>query len=109
MKTKHIITSVLAVTAISLGNISCTDDLNQFPHTETTSKEVYTNLSNYKAVLAKLYTSMVVNGQGKGGENADLSSNNGQDYMRCWFNLQECGTDEMASTWLSGAKTGAIP
>lgn len=108
MKTKHIITSVLAVTAISLGNISCTDDLNQFPHTETTSKEVYTNLSNYKAVLAKLYTSMVVNGQGKGGGNADLSSNNGQDYMRCWFNLQECGTDEMASTWLSGDKTGDI-
>lgn len=22
--------------------------------------------------------------------------------MRCYFNLQECGTDEVASTWLSG-------
>ena len=22
--------------------------------------------------------------------------------MRCFFNLQECGTDEVASTWLSG-------
>ena len=41
-------------------------------------------------------------GQEKGGD-PDLSSNSGQDYMRCFFNLQECGTDEVASTWLSTA------
>ena len=44
---------------------------------------------------------MVTTGQEKNGDN-DLSSNSGQDYMRCFFNLQECGTDEVASTWLSG-------
>ena len=97
---------VLALLAAPL--TSCTGDLDQYPHTETTSKEVYTTVSNYEAVLGKIYTSMVINGQGKGGENADLSSNNGYDYMRSFFNLQECGTDEVASTWLSGDKTGDI-
>ena len=55
----------------------------------------------YKAVLGKIYAAMVTTGQEKNGDN-DLSSNSGQDYMRCFFNLQECGTDEVASTWLSG-------
>jgi hypothetical protein len=28
--------------------------------------------------------------------------------MRCFFNLQECGTDEVASTWLEGDKVGDL-
>lgn len=83
---------------------ACTDDLDQTPHVETTSKDVYAEAANYKAVLGKIYVSFVTNGQEKGGGNEDLSSNNGQDYMRCFFNLQECGTDEVASTWLEGDK-----
>jgi len=62
---------------------------------------IYTSAANYKAVLGKIYTAMVTTGQEKSGD-PDLSSNSGQDYMRCFFNLQECGTDEVASTWLSG-------
>lgn len=87
---------------------SCTDDLNQVPHIETTSSNVYDEPANYKQVLAKLYASFVINGQEKGGGNSDLNSNNGQDYMRCYFNLQECGTDEVASTWLEGDKVGDL-
>lgn len=83
---------------------SCEKDLDQYPHTETTSESVYTTADNYKAVLGKLYTSFTTTGQEKGGGNSDLSSNNGQDYMRCYFNLQEAGTDEVASTWLEGDK-----
>lgn len=83
---------------------SCEGDLDQLPRTETTSANVYAKASNYKMVLAKLYASFVINGQEKGGGNSDLSSNSGQDYMRCYFNLQECGTDEIASTWLEGDK-----
>jgi len=81
---------------------SCTGYLDQYPHTQTTSADVYTTAANYKAVLGKLYASFVIAGQEKGGSNADLSSNSGYDYMRCYFNLQECGTDEIASTWLEG-------
>lgn len=108
MKIKSIYKLTLIWAPFLLPLASCTGDLNQYPHTETTSAQVYTSVSDYCAVLGKIYTSMVINGQGKGGDNADLSSNNGYDYMRCYFNLQECGTDEIASTWLSGDKTGDI-
>ncbi len=91
---------------------ACTDDLNQTPHIETTSKDVYTSVENYKSVLAKLYAAFVTISQEKGGASDnnknDLSSNNGQDYMRCYFNLQECGTDELASTWLEGDKVSDL-
>ncbi|MFA6812525.1 MAG: RagB/SusD family nutrient uptake outer membrane protein [Bacteroidaceae bacterium] len=82
--------------------VSCAGELDQTPNTETTSADVYTSVANYKAVLAKLYASFVICGQEKGGGNADISSNSGYDYMRCYFNLQEAGTDELASTWLEG-------
>jgi len=98
--------SIVVVSLLSLA--SCEKDLNQLPHTETTSVTVYAEAANYKAVLAKLYASFVINGQEKGGANEDLASNNGQDYMRCYFNLQECGTDELASTWLEGDKVGDL-
>lgn len=87
---------------------SCLEDLDQYPHTQTTSADVYAEAANYKVVLAKLYASFVLKGQEKGGGNEDLSSNMGQDYMRCYFNLQECGTDELASTWLEGDKVGDL-
>ncbi len=108
MKIKNLIyTAVLAASA-ALTTTGCVSDLDQYPHTETTDQNVYTSADGYRSVLGKIYTSMVVNGQGKGGNNADLSSNMGYDYMRCYFNLQECGTDEIGSTWLSGDKTGDI-
>ena len=87
---------------------SCENQLDQMPHTETTSATVYADAANYKAVLAKIYASFIINGQERGGGNADLSSNSGQDYMRCYFNLQECGTDEVASTWLEGDKVADL-
>ena len=37
---------------------------------------------------------MVTTGQEQNGSQ-DLSSNKGFDYMRCYFNLQEVGTDEV--------------
>ena len=83
---------------------SCTDDLNQLPHAETTSASVYEKAENYKMVLAKLYASFVISGQEKGGGNRDISSDNGEnaDYMRIYFNLQEVPTEEIAYTWLEG-------
>ncbi len=99
---KKILYAVLLACMLTI--TSCVGDLDQLPHIETTSADVYAEAANYKAVLAKIYVSFVINGQEKGGGNSDLSSNNGQDYMRCYFNLQECGTDEVASTWLEGDK-----
>ncbi len=81
---------------------SCTDVLDQMPTTEDTSKDVYAEAANYKRVLAKIYASYVLAGQGQGGDNGDLKSINKQDFSRGYFNLQEAATDEVANTWLSG-------
>lgn len=78
---------------------SCTGELDQYPHIETTSKDVYTSVENYKMVLAKLYASFVICGQERGGGNRDFATNKGYDYMRSYINLQELPTDEAAYTW----------
>ena len=99
-------------TAVLTSTTSCVSDLDQYPQTETTSKDVYTSLANYEAVLGKIYASMVTSGQGKGGDNKDMESvlnkGNGFDYMRMFINMQECGTDEFAPTWLSGEQTTGL-
>ena len=112
MKLKNILYSMMLGTAVLTGTTSCVSDLDQYPHTETTSKDVYTSLANYEAVLGKIYAAMVTSGQGKGGDNKDMESvlNNGSgfDYMRMFINMQECGTDEFASTWLTGEQTTGL-
>ena len=112
MKLKNILYSMMMGTAVLTGTTSCVSDLDQYPHTETTSKNVYTSLANYEAVLGKIYAAMVTSGQGKGGDNKDmasvLNSGNGFDYMRMFINMQECGTDEFASTWLTGEQTTGL-
>ncbi len=99
-------------TAVMATATSCVSDLDQYPQTETTSKDVYTSLANYQAVLGKIYAAMVTSGQGKGGDSKDMSSvlngGSGFDYMRMFWNLQECGTDEVASTWLTGEQTTGL-
>ncbi|MCC8175574.1 MAG: RagB/SusD family nutrient uptake outer membrane protein [Bacteroidales bacterium] len=86
---------------VAMSFSSCTDDLNQKPIVETDSSKVYSTPEGYKMVLAKIYASYCIIGQEK-ASNADLSSFNGQDFLRCLFNLQEAATDEVAMRWLSG-------
>lgn len=100
MKKSNILFGLLMGFGLLFG--SCVDDLEQMPVTETTSDEVYSQAENYKKVLAKIYASYVLAGQGQGGANGDLSTINGQDFSRGYFNLQEAATDEVANTWLSG-------
>ncbi len=112
MKLKNTIYTMMVGAAVITGATGCVSDLDQYPQTETTSKDVYTTLANYEAVLGKIYASMVTSGQGKGGDNKDMESvlnnGNGFDYMRMFWNLQECGTDEVASTWLTGEQTTGL-
>jgi hypothetical protein len=88
--------------SVILAFSACTDELNQYPHIEETSLTVYADAGNYISVLAKCYASFVTAGQERGGADPDLSSNNGYDYMRCYFNMQEAGTEEIGSTWIEG-------
>ncbi len=87
---------------------ACSDDLNQYPHVRETSQSVFSKPENYVSALAKCYASYVTAGQERGGGDADLSSNNGYDYMRCYFNVQEAGTDEIGSTWIEGDNIGNL-
>lgn len=95
MKTKRRILWVLTMLMAVIAN-GCIGDLDQYPHIEKTSKDIYTSVHNYRQVLAKLYGSYVLSGQDKGGGNKDIEGTRGFDYMRCYFNLQEIGTDEVA-------------
>ena len=78
---------------------SCLGELDQYPRIDKTPVDVYTSVENYEMVLAKLYGSFVLAGQDKGGENEDILGSRGFDYMRCYFNVQEVGTDEVAMIW----------
>ncbi len=77
--------------------VSC--ELDQYPHTETTSKDVYVSAANYKSVLSGIYTSMIVN----------LSSISGDDrfqnYTRALIMFQEATTDNLDNVWASGEST----
>lgn len=91
----------ISAALIALGATSCTGDLDQQPIIGTTSATVYSTVDGYTSVLAKIYASYTIVGQER-DDNADLSSYNGQDFLRAYFNLQEAPTDEVAMRWLSG-------
>lgn len=91
----------LSLIAALLALCGCTADLDQYPQIGTTSANLYSSLSGYESVLAKIYGSYSLVGQEKGG-GADLSSFGGYDLLRSYFNLQEGTTDEVAFRWLSG-------
>ncbi len=78
------------------GTTGCVKDLDQYPHTDTTSKDVYTSVENYESVLSGIYTSMIVN-------LSDIADDDRyQNYTRCLTMFQECSTDTMDDVWLSG-------
>lgn len=74
----------------------CVKDLDQYPHTDTTSKDVYTSVENYESVLSGIYTSMIVN------LSSISSDDRYQNYTRCLTMFQECSTDTLDDVWLSG-------
>ena len=79
--------------------ISCTSDLDQYPYVEQSPQDVFNSLEGYEGAMAKIYGSYVMKGQEKGG-GQDISTSTNEDYMRCYFNMQELGTDEAAMVWL---------
>lgn len=98
---KKIISTALLALTLTAGFTSCTDDLDQQPHIGVTSGVVYKTVGGYESVLAKIYASYSLIGQGKASQ-ADFSTFSGYDLMRNYFNLQEGTTDEAALRWLSG-------
>lgn len=74
-------------------------ELDQYPHTETTSKDVYVSAANYESVLSGIYTSMIVN------QSSIASDDRLQNYTRALLMLQEATTDNMDNVWAAGEST----
>ena len=77
--------------------LSC--ELDQYPHTETTSKDVYVSAANYESVLSGIYTSMIVN------LSSISSDDRFQNYTRALIMFQEATTDNLDNVWASGEST----
>lgn len=73
--------------------------LDQYPHTETTSRDVYESAGNYEAVLSGIYTSMIVNLPSISGDDRF------QNYTRALLMFQEATTDNMDNVWAAGEST----
>ena len=96
MKNIYRYMTIAALGLALCGTTSCLKDLDQYPHTDTTSKDVYTSVENYESVLSGIYTSMIVN-------LSDIADDDRyQNYTRCLTMFQECSTDTMDDVWLSG-------
>lgn len=88
-----LLSSALVLTACS--------DLDQEPKTDISGSIVYATTEGCNQALAKVYASFITVGQSKSGY-ADFSTNSGHDLMRCYINMQEGPTEEMAASWLAG-------
>jgi starch-binding outer membrane protein, SusD/RagB family len=88
---------ILAITFAALTLAGCS--LEQYPHTDTTSKDIYAEAANYESVLSGIYTSMIVN----------LSSisddDRFQNYTRALVMFQEATTDNIDNVWAAGEST----
>ncbi|MGM9791312.1 MAG: RagB/SusD family nutrient uptake outer membrane protein [Candidatus Cryptobacteroides sp.] len=88
---------IFALVSMAVLVVAC--ELDQYPHTETTSKDVYQNAANYESVLSGIYTSMIVNLSG-------ISSDDRfQNYTRALIMFQEATTDNLDNVWAAGEST----
>ncbi len=87
--------------ALLMTMAACTKDLNRDPLVGSTSANVYTTVSGYKAVLAKLYAGYAITGQqGPAGQPDIGGIDEGfSDYIRQWWQMNELTTDEAVIAW----------
>ncbi|MCH7402703.1 RagB/SusD family nutrient uptake outer membrane protein [Belliella kenyensis] len=90
----------IVIVLLSTFSTGCFKDLDTLPlnDRQLISEQVYATEQGYLAVLAKLYGSLILNGQDGPDRDGDLG---GLDvgysgYTRAIFYLQECSTDEVA-------------
>lgn len=92
---KHIIIKSAALAFLSLGAMSCADDLNISPIDPQTSATY-----NVEGLLAKQYGTLGLTGQKGPDGNGDISGNEGESgFYRTVFNLQELNSDEILWAW----------
>ncbi len=100
---KNIIKKLFFVLAVTALVTSCTNDLNQSPidPDSFTQQDVFTNATEAKGALAKVYASLALTGQaGPAGQPDIAGIDEGfSQFSRMLFNLNEITTDNAVVGW----------
>lgn len=102
---KNYLKLFVSVLTLSLGLVSCHDDLDQSPIDPDafTEEDVYANAQEAKSALAKLYAGYALTGQSGPAGDPDLDPNDIDEgfsqYTRMLFNLNELTTDHAVVGW----------
>lgn len=89
----YIVSIAIAVLCIN----SCEEfGLDQYPHSSTTSKDVYNSVENYQAVLSGLYATYIQR------DSKVSTEDRSQNYLRVLMMFQDCSTDACDDIWLAG-------
>lgn len=78
------------------GFSSCEGTLDQYPHTSTTSNDVYTSVEGYQGTLNGIYAALIQRVSSVSTESRS------QNYIRTLMMFQDCSTDACDAVWLAG-------
>ena len=92
---KRIIYTIITA-ALLAGSYSCVGSLDQYPHTSTTSNDVYTSVEGYQMTLGGIYAALI---QRISSVSTETRS---QNYIRTLMMFQDCSTDACDAIWLAG-------
>ncbi len=91
---KRIIYTIITA-ALLAGSYSCVGSLDQYPHTSTTSNDVYTSVEGYQMTLGGIYAAFI---QRISNVSSEARS---QNYIRTLMMFQDCSTDACDAIWLA--------
>lgn len=81
--------------AMLAGSSSCVGTLDQYPHTSTTSNDVYATVEGYQMTLGGIYAAFI---QRISSVSTEARS---QNYIRTLMMFQDCSTDACDAIWLA--------
>jgi hypothetical protein len=89
-----------AVTLLLLGAAGCTN-LTVEPKSTVTEANIFTDVTSYRAFLAKIYAGLAVGGQQGGDGQTDIQGIDGgfSQYIRLYWEHEELPTDEAIIAW----------
>lgn len=87
---------IISAAIVLVCGSSCTGSLNQYPHTTSTSNDVYTSVEGYQKVISGIYAAFI---QRISNVSEETRS---QNYLRVLTMFQDCSTDACDAIWLSG-------
>lgn len=90
------IINILASAAVIAATFSCVKDLDQYPQTDMTSKDVYKDADGYQGVLSGIYAAFI---QRIGNVSTESRS---QNWIRTMMMFQDASTDALDAIWLAG-------